>query len=148
MEQERMVDMIQSFMVSATQLAYVEEAHGTLALLEDANEVFRYIFNNVQTVTLFNEVEIFNRYQKITRVRYGDRFTVSFANQNSYKSVYIPHLSVVGIFDSIYKLILDQNETCIDLFAEVEMNIDANTLTVKVVTEKHEPFYHKEIDFI
>lgn len=144
MEQKRMDEIIQGVLVNSTQLAFVEEAYGTLALLENANEVFRYFVNNTQSVTLFNELEIFIRYLAILKVRYDDRFSVNFANGNSYKSIFIAQLSVISFFDSILISYLEQNKVYIDFIISFEVNGNNIHMMVIVLTDKQE-YYHEKI---
>jgi len=146
-EQKRMNEIIYGILVSSTQLAYVEEAYGTLALLENTNEVFRDFVSELQTVTLFNELEILERYIVIQKVRYGDRFSVNLLNESRYKSIFISHLSVIDFFDTILIELLEQNETSIEFLIEFDIGVEKINMEFIVNTDNQEFDFHKEIDY-
>ncbi len=139
-----MNDIIQGVLVNSTQLAFVEEAYGTLALLENTNEVFRYFVNTMQSVTLYNELEVFGRYLAILKVRNDDRFSVSLANDDRYKAVFIPRLSVIGFFDGILVSYMEQSIAPIVFKISFKVKDDHNLMLILVLTDNRE--YCHEMD--
>lgn len=133
MDQKRMNEFIHSALVSSTQMAYVEEAHGTLMLLENMHEVFRYCTSNLQLVTLYEELEIFRRYIEIHKLRYGDRYSIRFSNESAHKSVYIKHLSLIDSFDDLLCSCLEQTDSPADF--RLEFKTDGQQTFMSVITE-------------
>ena len=144
MEQNRMNDIIQGVLVNSTQLAFVEEAYGTLALLENTNEVFRYFVNTMQSVTLYNELEVFSRYLAILKVRYDDRFSVELANDDRHKSVFIRRLSAISFFDGILASYMEQNIAPIVFKISFKVKDDHNLMLITVQADNQE--YCHEMD--
>jgi sensor histidine kinase YesM len=145
MEQKRMNEIIHSVLVNSTQLAFVEEAYGTLALLENTNEVFRYFSGDMQSVTLFNELEVFESYLSVQKVRYGDRFSVDISNEPKYKSIFIPRMSIIDFFDSVIIKLLERNEISIEIKIDIETDRDKNKLSV-IISMGSKEYGCKEID--
>lgn len=146
MEQKRMNDILQGVLVNSTQLAFVEEAYGTLALLENANDVFRYFINNITSVTLSNELDIFRKYLAVIKVSYGDRFSVRLADEDGYSSVYILRLSVISFFDSILALYLEQGEVSVDFNISFEVNGNNNQMIIAVQTGRVENCHKLDLE--
>lgn len=148
MDQKRMNEIIHVVLVSSTQLAYVEEAYGTLALLENTYEVFKYFTDDSKSVSLFTELEMLKRYIAIHKVRYGDRFSVNLSNESTYKSISISNLSVIDFFDSTLNALLEDNEMYIEIIIELERAIDVIQVNLMVQTDKMQSSYTKEIGYI
>lgn len=125
MKQEKLNEFIHGVLVCSTQMAYVEEAYGTMTLLENASGVFRYLNAGAQTVTLYCELEMLKKYIAFQKVRYGDRFNVHFHNDGSYDSVYIKRLAVLDSFDSILGPLMEQSTD------PVEFTLEFNVQGVK-----------------
>ena len=133
MERVRLNEFTNNFLASASQMAYVEEAHGTLMLLENFNEVFRYLIREETTVTLYNEIDILLKYIIIQKMRYGDRLSMNLPNDSIYKAMFIKHLSLLSFLDS---LICEALECCeISVAITVSMNTDKEN-SVKVIVDK------------
>lgn len=142
MEQRRLNEFICNFLVNAGQMAYVEDAHGTLMLLENFNEIFRYFTGNIQTVTLFYELEILNKYITVQKMQHGDRFNVYLINEGQNKGIFINHLSVIDFFDSILHKTLEQYEKPVNITLEFETGID-NRLKIVLEVEGHKEIFTK-----
>jgi two-component system, sensor histidine kinase YesM len=145
MEQNRMNEFIHNTLVSSTQMAYVEEAHGTLLLLENLNEVFRYHNSSPQLVTLFEELDVFRRYIAIQKFRYGDRFHIRYRNEKHYKSVYIPHLAVIDLVDAFLCTAMEDTGTPVDFILEFHLEGQRVGLHVTVDANGHRSDYDKEL---
>lgn len=130
-----MFELTLSLMANASQMAYVEEAHGTLAMLENYNEVFRYLTGSMQSVTLFNELEILAKYITVQKMRYGDRFNVSFVNQDQNKGIFISHLTIIDVFDSVLHAALERYEGTFNIFMDLEAEAD-NSVKITLETEE------------
>jgi len=110
MERKRVDEIICNFLINANQLAYIEEAHSTLMVLENLNDLLRYFIRDVQMVTLYDELEILKKYITIEKMRHGDRFSVYLNNGNENRAYYINHLSVIDFFDTVLYKALERFE--------------------------------------
>jgi len=144
MEQKRLNEFICNILVNASQMAYVEDAHGTLMLLENFNEVFRYLIRDIQTVTLFYELEILNKYITIIKVQHGDRFNVHLENEEQNKGIFINHLSVIDFFDNILYKVLEQFDKPVNITLEFDMSKD-NCLKIILESEDHRETFTKHL---
>ena len=145
MEQNRMNEFIQSVLVNSTQMAFVEEADRTLKLLENISEIFRYFNSNLQFVTLFNELEILNRYIEIQKVRYGERYNFNIINENAYKSLYITHLSVIDFLDGILYKHIEQKGIPINFAFEFENNGEKICMKVQIYSSNYQDYFCKDL---
>lgn len=101
MEQSRFYEFTYNFLVNASQMAYVEEAHGTYKLLQSFNELFRYVVKDSKTVMLTDEFRVLKNYIDILKMRYGDRINISIPKEIELKNIFIKRLSVLDFIDNI-----------------------------------------------
>lgn len=130
MEQKRLNEIINNFLINANQLAYIEEAAKTYELLGNFNELFRYIVNNETTNPLFNELEVLKKYIYVQKVPYGSRFDVSFNNEDKNKAVYIKHMEVINFFDWVFHQILEKYED----FIYINLNFETENLINMIIS--------------
>lgn len=120
MEVKRIHEITYSFLVNASELAFIEEAEGTNALLSDFYYLFKYLTSEEQTVTLFDELEIVMKYVLIQKAKYNNRFTIKINNIEEYKSIYILRSLILEYFDNILCNIIEDVEGTVDYLLELE----------------------------
>ena len=128
MEQKRLNEFTYGFLVNAAQMAYVEEANNTSILLQNFNQVYRYLIRDVELVTLYNEVEVLKKYINVQKTRYENHFSVEINNDIKNKAIFINHLNVINFFDSILHSSLERFEKSININLEFESS--ENTLMI------------------
>lgn len=120
MEVKRIHEITNSFLVNASELAFIEEAEGTNALLSDFYDLFKYLTSEEQTVTLFDELQIVMKYVSVQKSKYNDRFTIEIKNMEEYKSIYILRSVILEYFDNIFSNIIEDVEGTVDYLLELE----------------------------
>ncbi len=110
MDNKKLFEFVHNCIVTASQTAYISHDTTTFELLGNMDKVFKYISKNMLNVTLFNEIEILEKYLQIQRIRTGNRFEAELFNDETYKNCYINHLSVIEFFDKIFEIALDKYE--------------------------------------
>lgn len=120
MEVKRIHEITNSFLVNASELAFIEEAEGTNALLSDFFDLFKYLTGEEQTVTLFDELEIVRKYVSVQKTKYNNRFTIEIKNIEEYKSVYILRSQILEYFDNTLCNIIEDVEGTVDYLLELE----------------------------
>ena len=144
MEQKRLNEFINNFLINANQMAYVEEALNTHSFLENFNELFRYIVSKEQSSTLFNELVVLNKYIYVQKVPYGNRFNVTFHNYDKNKAIFINHLDVIDFFDSILYQVLERYENYIDIVIEFEVK-GSVVMTIKIEANNEKNVFTKNL---
>lgn len=135
MKQRRFDQFTQLFLVNASQMAYLEEAHGTQAMLQKFNELFRYFIKVDLHVNLSDEINALKNYVDIQKTRYGNRFFITFTNCDTINDIVISHLAIFDFFDSILNNALVQYENTINF--DIEVICDKNiTLRVTLKTDR------------
>jgi len=140
MDRKRVDEIIYNSLVSANHLAYIEEAHSTLMVLENLSDLFRYIIRDVQTVTLYDELEILKKHIAIEKLRHGDRLSFQVNNDIENKAYYIYHLSVIDFFDTIMCKALEKFEHLVKFTLQVHSN-GARCLEIVLETDDIKEVY-------
>lgn len=99
MIEKRFMEITNNFLLTATELAFIEEAEVTRAFLADFYDVFKYISGGDHTVSLFIELENVKKYIFVQKTRYNNRFSVDLLNKEEYKVIFIKRSSVLEYFD-------------------------------------------------
>lgn len=144
MNPSRISELISLFLVNAAELAYVEEAHGTFALLNNLNQVYRYMIRDVDEVTLYNEIDILEKYIELLKMSYGDRFEVKFTNNDENKNIYIKHLSAIDFFDRILFCFLENYEDFISISISCQVLEDIS-MNMNVVIGNHVEYFSQKL---
>jgi sensor histidine kinase YesM len=130
-EQIRLNGFIQSVLINATQMIYVERTQDALVLLEKMNEVFRYFTSNEKSVALFNELDILEKYLAIQKVQFDNRLTICLENDSLFKTLFIKKLIVIDLVDSIFFAALDKSE--IPQIIEIRVKINPEKSAAKII---------------
>ncbi len=101
MDNERLHELCLTSLVSASELAYVEEAAGTSFLLQCFHEFFQYAVRKPATVLLREELNILGRYVDVQTMRYPGRFSVQVAEGAARGDMFVPAMKLIGFFDSL-----------------------------------------------
>jgi sensor histidine kinase YesM len=124
MKQRRFDEFTQIFLVNASQMAYLEDAPGTQIMLQKFYELFRYFIKPEGQVLLSCEMDVLQNYIDIQKIRYGNRFDISFKNCCIVGEVFINHLVIIDFFDNILNNALIQYEKIIAFEIEIVLSKD------------------------
>lgn len=102
MKQKRFDEFNQSFLVSASQVAYLEDASGTQAMLRKFCDIFRYFTKTEKHALLSKELEVMKSYIDIQKTSYANKFEFAFTDYGSYADMTVDHFVLVGFFDTIF----------------------------------------------
>lgn len=144
MEQKRLNEFINNFLINANEMAYIEEALNTHRFLENFSELFRYIVSKEQSSTLFNELKVLNNYIYVQRIPYGDRFSITFHNHDKNKAIFINHLDVIDFLDSILYQVLEKYENYINITIEFEVKSSV-IMTIKIDANNEKKVFIKNL---
>ena len=122
MDNRRIFNLTSDFLVSACQLAYVEEAHGTLSILENLNDILRYITCPSETVTLYEELFALEKYIVLYRMRFGERISFLINNNSDNKAAYIVRLKVINAVDTFLVDLLENSEESVSVVLDLILN--------------------------
>jgi LytS/YehU family sensor histidine kinase len=129
MKQRRFDEFTQIFLVNASQMAYLEEAPSTQVMLQKFYDLFRYFIKPESRVLLSCEMDILQSYIDIQKIRYGNRFNISFINCSGFGDTQINHLAII---DFILNDALIQYEKIISFTIEI---VSSKDISLKVILE-------------
>lgn len=141
MDNKRLSEFTHNCLVTATQVAIVEQAEKTLGLIEKLDEVFLYLVRDIKNVTLYKEMQIVENYVAIQKVRYGNRLNFYFINDQSFKKIHLTHKSIIDYFDSILTSSLEKFEGIINFTLEFDLIKNDCLIIVLESTDSKEIFY-------
>lgn len=121
-DNKKLFEFVHNCIVTASQTAYISHDSTTFELLGNMDGVFIYFSKNIRSVTLFNEIQVLEKYLQIQKIRTGNRFEVKLFNDERYKNCYINHLSVIEFFDKILEISLDKYEGEINFIMVFDIN--------------------------
>lgn len=102
-------------LVHTAQLAYVEEAAGTHALLELFSDIFRYITRGRRSIALSEELLILGKYLHLQSLRFPGRFEADICSMKEDEECYLPAGGLIGFVDEILSSSLDSLEGLFNL---------------------------------
>ena len=137
MNQERLDQLTSGFLISAGQIAYVESAFETAAILESFTDFFRYAIRGGRQETLSNELDIFKKYILFQQVRYNNLIEVELDENISYQSIFIRSMSVIDYFDSLIDKLTDDTIPPIKAVLSVRCLEDNLTLCIEFLSNRH-----------
>lgn len=102
-------------LVHSTQMAYVEDAAGTYALLEDFTSLFRYLSREEKMIPLDRELRALKSYVHLQTIRYPGRFEISPIPEGSATGIYVKSGSILEFFDDLLSSLIESNQAYIRL---------------------------------
>lgn len=120
MKQKNFNLFTQTVILNASQMAYLEDAKKTQTMLLRFNELFRYFIKSDSPVILSEEINGLKNYVDIQLMRYGDRFSVEFPEEEICDHILVNHLEVIDFFDNILNNALAQYENSIRVAIKIE----------------------------
>ena len=116
----RFDDFVRIFLVNASQMAYIEEAEKTHAMLQKFSELHRYMIKSGYTSTLGEELKAARSYLEIQTSVYEGRFSFSIENCIKNMDVNIKHLSLLDFIEEIMSNALSGHENRFSLAADLK----------------------------
>lgn len=121
---KRFDDFTHIFLVYASQMAYIEEAHATHAILQKFSELYRYLIKNDDTSMLKDELNALLNYLDIQKNRNQNRFDIVLDNKMKNMDNYIKRLSLLDFADNIMESALMRYESHFNI--RLELKNDGN----------------------
>jgi len=131
MEEKRISEITYGSLAFATQMAYVEDAHGTQKFLENFNILYRYITKEARIVTLENEISALKNFIDIQKMRFGNKFEATVKSPSDNNSSYIDKLVIIDIFDRIIQNYIEEAESYVNVYINLLFN--NNELCVEII---------------
>jgi hypothetical protein len=122
MIEKRIMEITNNFLLTATELAFIEEAENTRAFLADFYDLLKYVTGEELTVSLFVEIEIVKKYINVLKTRYNNRFSVNLKNEEDYKYIFIKRSSILDYFDQKLSNIAEDLQGIVTYFFEFEID--------------------------
>jgi two-component system sensor histidine kinase YesM len=135
MDRKKTSQFIHHSLITATQIASIEKAPKTLLLLKQMDEVFQYLTKENKSVSLFDELRTLEKYLQIQKMRYGNRFTINFMNENCFKNIFINQSIVISTLDSILMNSIDRFEGNLNISIEFNNDIINNNFTITLSSD-------------
>ena len=119
MKHKRFDDLTYIFLVNASQMAYLEDAHKTHAMLQKFNELYRYMIKNDNAAMLGEELRALRNYMDIQTSRHEGRFSISLVNSLESSDIYVKHLCLLDFTDNIMSSALARYESYFSVYLEL-----------------------------
>lgn len=104
---KRIMEITGNFLITASELAFIEEAEETRTFLADFYDLFKYTIGEEHLVSLFIELEMVKKYIIVQKKRYNNRFSVNLLNVEDYKLIFIKRCFILDYFDLKLSSIID-----------------------------------------
>lgn len=115
-------DFTYVFLVSASQMAYIEDAHKTHALLQRFNELYRYMIREDKSSLLSGELKALQNYIDIYVTRYEGRFGITIENLLDDSDIYIDHLCLLDFVDDVLSNALTLYEEYFNIHLTIQID--------------------------
>jgi Histidine kinase len=142
---EQLNRLTSSVLVHTTQMAYVEEAAGTLAILEDFTTLFRYLTRETKSISLEVEWGILEKYIHLQTIRYPGRFEIDIDEINKYRNLYIYSGMILEFFDHVLTALLDSSESFFKLNIYIKTGI-SHYFETRITTNLYQNIKHKQLE--
>lgn len=140
MIEKRVMEITNNFLLTATELAFIEEAEDTRAFLADFYDLFKYLIGGEQTVSLFIELEIVKKYIFVQKTRYNNRFSVNLLNIEDNKFIFIKRSSILDYFDQKLSSIIEDLQGIVNYVFEFETGECCYFTLIQKIGENCETF--------
>ncbi|GMQ58827.1 hypothetical protein AN1V17_32230 [Vallitalea sediminicola] len=98
---ERFLEFTHHILINACEMSYVEEAPGTLELLQRLDRILKYYGNDKEYVSLNQEINILQDYFFIMKMKHGNICDLRFLGTNERKDIQIHKFSIISYVDKI-----------------------------------------------
>lgn len=117
---KRYDDFTFNFLVNASQMAYLEEAHKTYAMLQKFNELYRYMMRLDDFTMLCDELKALQNYIDVQSLRYESWFKIKLVNSLETCDIYIKHLCILDFVENIIRNAHSRHENFFNLKLELK----------------------------
>lgn len=145
MRSEQLYKLTSSVLVHTSQMAYVEEAAGTHALLEDYSEVFRYLTRKKKSIIIQEELIILQKYIHLQSIRFPSRFEISPFKNDECENCYIISGAIIEFFDNVLSTLLESMEHLFTLHLSLSRG-STKTFNIRISTNLYENLVHKQLE--
>lgn len=140
MKLKRFDDFTYNFLVNASQMAYLEEAHKTHAMLQKFNELYRYMIRNESVAMLCDELKALQNYIDIQSDRYENWFKIAILNNLKCSDIYVKHLSILDFIENIINTAHSRYENYFNIQLELKSGIEIVITATLQAEDKKEVF--------
>jgi len=145
MNSDQLNRLTSSVLVHTTQMAYVEEAPGTHALMEGFTEIFRYLSREKKSISIKDEWIILKKYIHLQHIRYPGRFEIDMADISESCNTYIYSGMILEFFDQALTLLLDSSESLFKLHININPG-KPSLLNINISTNIYQNIKHKQLE--
>lgn len=121
MENRKFDELTHLFLVNASQMAYIEDAPKTHAMLQKFSELYRYMIKRDKKAIFSEELKALYNYIDFQMSRYNGRFNIIIENKVENLDLLINHLVILNFVDEILS----------DLLSNYENYFEAQILLIK-----------------
>jgi LytS/YehU family sensor histidine kinase len=141
MKLKRFDDFTFNFLVNASQMAYLEEAHKTYAMLQKFNELYRYMIRPDNSSMLRDELKALQNFIEIQSLIYENWFKIKLVNRLETCDIYIKHLSILDFVENIIRNAHSEHESFFNLNLELK-NENEIVVTAELQEENKKEVYN------
>lgn len=132
-------------LVHSAQMAFVENAAGTRALLQDLTSLFRHLSGENKKIPIERELAIIEDYIHLQQLRYPGRFDFSNLTGTNYYNIYIQSGSVLELLDSTLTSLLENTHRHFLLTQSIEGG-NPEKYTLRLTSDLYANIVHKQLD--
>lgn len=140
MIEKRVVEFTSNSLITASELALIEEAEETRAFLTDFYDLFKYLTGGKHPVSLYIELEMVKKYIIVQKTRYNNRFSVNLLNIEDYKLIFIKRCTILDYFDQKLSSIIDDLQDIVHYVFEFEIEEFCCVTINQNIGENYEKF--------
>ena len=119
---EQFLQFMHHILINACEMSYVEEAHGTLELLQRLDKLLRYYIDDKEFVCLDQEMNTLQDYIFIMKMKYGNACDIRIQETAPKYEIHIPKFSVISYVDKIIQEHKNESDVYTTYFISTELN--------------------------
>jgi LytS/YehU family sensor histidine kinase len=140
MKLKKFDDFTYIFLVNASQMAYIEDAHKTHSLLQMFNELYRYMIREDDESLLSGELKALQNYIDIQSTRYEGRFKITLENLLDNSDIHIKHLCLLDFVDEVLSNALTMYEGYFNIHLKIQIDINICATIILELDSNQEMF--------
>lgn len=132
---KRFLEFTHHILINACEMSYVEEAPGTLELLQRLDRILKYYGNDKVFVSLHQEINILQDYIFIMKMKHGNTCDLRFLGTGEGEDIQIHRFSVISYVDKI----IQEHKNDRDKYTTYHISVEFDeTITLLVESQSNE----------
>lgn len=145
MKPEALHDLTLGVLVHASQMAYVEEAAGTSALLENFTPLYRYLTAEEQQTLLEEELKLLQNYIELQQLRYAGKVEIQLDLSSATGGMYLQSGKLLEFVHTEMQTVLEEMDEPIQILIHIEKPA---MVQLTVTQGGNQILHHKEVELL